>query len=203
MPHIPGGGEPPAARRLLNWWSANPRTDWLLTALVVAIALLLHAAGRRPVVLDGHERQVLYGAVLGSSTGFLGFCLTPAAMVLGTTAGVRLRAVLKSHRRELRDSVVTAVRRVVLTVCLCVVGLATDVSDPGTQLVRYLVLGAAASLVPAALRLVDAFGGLFSLISLDQLSNEKIEVVPIPVPTMPEPPPPRSAGRARKAPSRP
>ena len=191
------------ARRFLNWWSARPWTDWLVAAVIIVLALVLRAAGRRPVVLDGQDRQVLYGAILGASTGFLGFGLTPAAMVLGTTAGVRLRAVLKSHQLELRDAVLTGLRRVVLMVCLCAIGLATDVSDPGTRIIRYLILGGAAALVPAALRLIDAFGGLFSLISLDKLSNEKAEVAPIPLPPMPEPPSQRAKAGARRASSRP
>lgn len=172
-------------REALERWGAYPRAHLEFVAVVLAAYRVARWQDwLAPVVraTAGHRRS-LYELSATLTVGVFAFVLVPAAVVFALAPGVRLAALLRHHRDELRHHTVATARIALLTVVALTAAIALDTGNESNLFARYAAAGLMVVTLLGALRLVALYGNLLRVDAADQTSSPVLQQLrPVPIP---------------------
>lgn len=146
-----------------SFWVSNPPLDWpiLITAAATTFVLVRYGPLTDPLGrMSGDRRGGWYQTLAGVAGAFLGFGITPLAIVLALAPGPRLQAFFRRFGTPLVQAFLAAVRSLMLVTAMAGVAYVGDTTATDHYLWRCLTHAALFLAVLRVVRLILVFSQL-------------------------------------------
>lgn len=149
--------------RAWSFWVSTPPLDWVILAGAVAATYFVVRYG--PLTdplsrMSGGRRGGWYQTLAGVAGAFLGFGITPLAIVLALAPGPRLQGFFRKFGTPLVQAFLAAVRSLMLLTAVSAVGYVGDTTATDHHLWRSLTYAALLVAVLRVVRLILVFSHL-------------------------------------------
>ncbi len=167
---------------MIGWWSARPRSDWVIAIGVIIAWRVVRALDLvEPLELGGAEvRRAVYTQAGAIGAVVIGLFVVPVSLALALAPRERLQRVVAYKQGQLRASVMQAGTAAGVLVAFTVAAVALDGSPSGNRVVRVIAPGVLVAAVLSLVRVLRTLGALLLLSEVEARPTIADDIRPVP-----------------------